>query len=174
MLRTCTKALLLSIGVAVVALGLTSCRSSTPGSLAKEQISTSTPKVSPSNDSTSASWLDVGNQIIQGRENQPPPPSSGSGVDTYVSSLGPYLTAPIDITGNGNYDMLAGPLTQADIANPKVAGVSLPPDVNGSFDVSIEMNESTVIQQEGSSYLDIPIVVSNFVQPYDGLTAWVQ
>jgi len=161
------RRLALTIGVACLVAA--SCGGASARVEAKDD-----PGVVPAdNDSTSSSWLDVGNQITAGRANRPVAP----GVDpanAQDSGFGPYLTEPLTIDGNGSFDLIAGPLSETDLANTHFAGVSFPPDIEGAFDEQALLQNASVVQRGTDSFLDIPITVTNFQHGYEDLRAWVQ
>ena len=137
------------------------------------------------NDSSSSSWLAVGEEIERSRAElrarvgvDPAVPS-----DVEVSQLGPYLSQPIDVEGPGEYAILAGPLSGADSARLRrdesglagyAPGVSLPPDVEDHFTlVSVDLPEVRVVERDGRPYVEIPVRVSEVAVPYRGLRVWV-
>ncbi len=114
------------------------------------------PVTDPQNDSTSASWLAVGND------------AKASGAVQFQPGL-PRLCDPVTIRANGTYVLKAGPVPAS--FNPSAIAMSVPPDVAQSFMLQV-VGPFAVSTSNGSSFITATVKVSNFKKPYVGLRCW--
>ena len=125
------------------------------------------------NDSTSVSWLAVGQDATQAfaasAAHFPAAMDNIANQPVFPS----VLSQPVDITVAGSYIFAAGPVPADAPVNE--ASVSFPPDVNthmvlaGDF---IATPPNLVIRQ-GKTYVTFTLSVESVSSPYYGLRAWV-
>ena len=106
------------------------------------------------NDSTSASWADVGND----RGNPPPP------------SFPAVLTDPVDVLTPGTYTFTGGPVPNGSDAS--VASVSLPPDAGRMLTIR-RVSPPAITTSGTESVVTFTVEVGAVSTPYHGLRAWV-
>jgi hypothetical protein len=123
------------------------------------------------NQASSEEWKHAGWDIIADRQKNAA--DRAAGLPVFPSStFGPYLTHPIDVTGNGVYELTLGPLTAADAAAEQVGGRSWPGDTAFVADVRPEL--TTFMGADGKTYGRLILNVTEFEAPYKGFTAWTQ
>ena len=118
-----------------------------------------------SNASSSDSWRNLGASIVANRQN----------VNAVVPPdgwFGPYLSQPLNVTGNGDYSVTIGPLSQLDAGKSVVMTISLPGDLTFSANPSHEL--VTFKGGDGQTYGKFALQVTNYKTEYDGLTVWTQ
>jgi hypothetical protein len=112
----------------------------------------------------SQAWASFGSVVIANRQKGPAPGQPA--FDTF----GPYLSQPVDITGDGDYSIIIGPLSVSDSHVPVIPGLHLPPDISFAPGVSSQM--ATFVGADGQTYGKFTLHVSNITSIYIGLTVW--
>jgi hypothetical protein len=121
------------------------------------------PTTATTNAASSQSWLNFGLVVIANRQN-------GSLGDPPADTFGPYLSQPVDITANGTYSIIIGPLSVADAQVPVIPGLHLPYDV--TFTPGLNAQMTTFTGSDGQTYGEFSLTVSDLTAPYNGLTVW--
>ena len=118
------------------------------------------------NDAQSETWKSIGADVVARR--QAGPAEGQPAFDTF----GPYLSQPVDVTGNGDYPVVIGPLNAADQEAEIIPGILIPEDIK--FDARADHNFSTFTGADGSTYGRLVLHVSNFQSEYAALTIWTK
>jgi hypothetical protein len=121
------------------------------------------------NFAASSKWATEGEQVRDFRSNLAKQIASGASVPP-TDSFGPYLSQPVDVTRDGDYDIVIGPLNSADADAPFVPGIHVPGDVG--FTNYVDHTLHTYTASDGKVYGKFTLVVSDFKAEYDGLTIW--
>jgi hypothetical protein len=135
------------IAASLLAAGLVGCSS------AAAPTPTMEPTAAPANDSSSARWLAVGDDIRR------------------LSKNVPLLSEPLDINGAGTYTLYSGPVTEPmELPN----GFSAPPD-SSALDLRPAMPVSSAfVLRGGKRYVETTIEVRSPTASYRGLRLWLQ
>jgi hypothetical protein len=84
---------------------------------------------------------------------------------------------PLNVTGNGTYVLVFGPLTARDNARygeaQKGSGFSFP-NVSDAFSLRFDRDRMTKVTVEGTTFVHIPATVTDFKTSCAGLRAWLQ
>lgn len=124
----------------------------------------------------SEKWQAEGQRLRQAKSRQRAKAQPGPS-DSTPGNLGDfaYQSAPVDITGNGVYKFVFGPLEDSFNFPKDPSGLSfnLPTDMGfivgpaGGDTPGIE-----VVTRDGARYLEVYLEVRDFKSEYRGLTAW--
>jgi hypothetical protein len=110
-----------------------------------------------------AAWLAVGEQIRTARRANP----------GLSAAIPVQLSAPIDVTGPGNYTLETGPVPAS--TKPGDVAMTLPPDMDEHFTLEgSPLHGLTFVHRAGEVFVQVHLMVGQFRSPYHHLTAWFQ
>lgn len=83
-----------------------------------------------------------------------------------------YESLPINISRNGAYEMLFGPLDKSfDFPkHPTAVAFEFPWDIHFTI---IPAGKSSIVSVNGKRYFKIGVSVTKYTRPYQGLMAWI-
>jgi hypothetical protein len=134
--------------------------------------------VSPTtNAASSPSWHNFGHTVTSERSQERSLVKAGSSPvpGANIPTFGPYLSLPIDVTGNGTYALLVGPIPTGTNLKGAINAISFPPDTRSYFTASVLPSVVPTTETIGShTYVSLNLIVSHFIQSYVGFSVWVQ
>ena len=120
-------------------------------------------------------WAAEGQGLSQSKqEYAASDPSGFAGSANAGDNYFAYQSLPVDITGNGTYQLDFGPLDSGFNfpQSPSGYNTEWPPDCYTMFRVA-NTGIPSIVTIDGQQYLQTPIVISNFSAPYLQFTAWI-
>jgi hypothetical protein len=150
--------------VAAAMSGTVSCGQSTTGQVQTRAAEQSAEAATGRSGQSTADqeFLDTGPDVARAREANPGLADPG---------FQPMLTVPLDVSGPGEYRMIAGPIPTTAI-DLNQALVSLPASFMDHA-VATPTIPPAIVVIDGDRYLEVTLSVTSIDKPYTALQAWV-
>jgi hypothetical protein len=115
-------------------------------------------------------WADERNRLLQFKARVGKFPGSNKAPGNAGNWV--YQSLPVNISGNGTYELLFGPLDQSfDFPkDPTAVAFDFPWDIHFTI---LPSGGVTTVSIDGKRYFKVEASVTRYKQPYQGLTAWI-